>query len=174
MSKVVFVVGGNRSGKSKFAQDYAESVEGRRVYLATAVAFDDEMKERIANHRENRDERWDSTVEEPYNIVKVLKEMSGQTEVLLIDCITFWLNNLLLKHEKDINQIYSEIDNLINAISNVNYNLFIVSNEVGMGLVPENKLARFFRDLSGYANQKIAKISDEFYISFCGYNLRLK
>ncbi len=174
MSKVVFVVGGNRSGKSFFAQTYAESLSGKRVYVATAIAFDEEMKERIRKHKSIRADKWHETIEEPYNISRILSNMRGKTDVMLIDCITLWLNNLILKFENDFQKIYREIDKFVKEISNVTYNLFIVSNEVGMGIVPENKIARLFRDLSGYANQKIAKASDEFYISFCGYNLRLK
>ena len=174
MSKAVFIVGGNRSGKSKFAQNYAESISGKKIYLATAIAFDLEMKERIKKHKTDRGNLWDATIEEPYNIEKVIRELQGKTNVLLIDCITLWLNNLLMRHNEEIEKIYNIIDNFVNTVSKVNYNIFIVSNEVGMGIVPENKLARIFRDLSGYANQQIAKIVDEFYISFCGYTLRIK
>ncbi len=174
MGKVVFVVGGNRSGKSKFAQEYAESIKGKRIYLATAIAFDEEMKSRIEKHVRDREGKWDSTIEEPVNVEDVLSSLNGKADVVLFDCITLWLNNLLMKYDNNQNLIYNKIENLKSVIENVHYNLFIVSNEVGMGIIPENKLARFFRDLSGHTNQLIAKVANEFYVSFCGYTLRLK
>ncbi len=174
MSKIVFTLGGNRSGKSDFTQKYAESLEGVKTYIATAIPFDQEMKKRIEMHRVKRGKKWDKLIEEPYKLPFVVSDLIGKSDIVLIDCITIWLSNLLLKDENNISLIYQKIDELILNISNINYNLFIVSNEVGMGIVPENRLARIFRDISGVANQKLAEISDEFYIAFAGFPLRLK
>jgi len=174
LNKIVFVTGGARSGKSDFTQKYAESMEGYRLYIATAIPFDDEMAERIKKHKEKRENLWHGLIEEPYNLHKSVLRLNPEPNVVLIDCITLWLNNLLLKYENNVKKIYNCIDELSDNIRQVRYNLFIVSNEVGMGIVPENRLSRLFRDISGYANQKIASVSNEFYVTFSGYNLRLK
>ena len=172
--KVVFVSGGTRSGKSSFAQKYAESIPGKRTYIATAISFDAEMEQRIKKHQQQREDNWHKLIEEPYNLKDIILSLNSKTDVALLDCITLWLNNLFFKFNENIEKINNEIDIFINSIKKINYNLFIVSNEVGMGIVPENKLARIFRDISGETNQKLAKISDEFYICFSGYALRLK
>ncbi len=174
MGKIIFVSGGTRSGKSDFAQKIAESFNGIRTYIATAIAFDDEMKKRIELHKSKRSKDiWHNLVEEPYNLPEVLISLKNTTDVVLVDCITIWLSNLLLKNE-DKSFLEKQIDLLVESLKKINYNIVLVSNEVGMGIVPENKLARLFRDISGIANQKISIISDEFYIIFSGYPLRLK
>jgi adenosylcobinamide kinase/adenosylcobinamide-phosphate guanylyltransferase len=172
--KLVFITGGARSGKSSFAQKYAESIEGVRTYIATAIPFDKEMEERIKKHQQMRDSKWHNLIEEPYDLKKVVSDLNKNTDVALIDCITIWINNLLYKFENNIEKTREEIDKFIENILQIEYNLFIVSNEVGMGIIPDNKLARIFRDISGETNQKIAKIADEFYTSFSGFPLRLK
>jgi len=171
---IIFVSGGTRSGKSRFAQLKAESFEGKRTYIATAIPVDDEMKERIKIHKQNRStEIWHELIEEPYDIPEILIKLNKKTDVVLLDCITIWLSNILLKFN-DIKKVTDKIDDLIDSLKKIEYNIILVSNEVGMGIVPENKIARIFRDLSGIANQKISKISDEFYVIFSGYPLRLK
>ena len=172
--KFVFVTGGNRSGKSDFAQKYAESIQGFKTYVATAISTDKEMEDRISKHREKRGKLWDNLVEEPYNLKKVILDLNGKTDVALIDCITVWINNLLYKFDNNIEKTYSEINLFMENLKKVEYNIFIVSNEVGMGIVPLNKLARVFRDISGETNQNLAKLADEFYTFFSGYPIRLK
>ena len=171
----ILVTGGARSGKSEFAENICLNIPGKRTYLATAIPFDDEMKKRISLHQKRRDTNlWHNLIEEPYDICEKLNLMKGKTEVLLLDCLTIWLSNLLLKYEMNEKRIISEIDNFVDIVEHINYNIVLVSNEVGMGIVPENKLARIFRDISGIANKKIANIVNEFYIIFSGYPLRLK
>ena len=172
--KLVFVSGGTRSGKSSFAQKYAESIEGIRTYIATAIPFDDEMKQRIKKHQQLRGSSWHKLIEEPYNLKDSVLSLNNNTNVALIDCITVWINNLLYRFNENVSETVKEIDKFIENIKKINYNLIIVSNEVGMGIVPENKLARIFRDIAGETNEKIAHIADEFYISFSGYQIRMK
>ena len=169
-NKITFVLGGARSGKSSFALSRASEYEGRKAYIATAQAFDVEMQERIAKHKEERNSDWD-TVEEPCGIAETVKDMSGKYEVIVIDCLTLWLSNLLLA-EKDTEK---EIDAIISSVVTRHASqTFIVSNEVGMGIVPDNELARKFRDMAGRLNQKMAAVADEVYLVIAGIPVKIK
>ncbi len=150
LTNVKFVLGGARSGKSALAERLVRARPGPWHYVATAQAFDDEMRARIAQHVEDRGEGW-ITREEPLDLVGVLEGVS-RTNIVLIDCLTLWLSNVLLG-EYDVG---SETDRLVAAISRTEAELVIVSNEVGMGLVPENLLGRRFRDAQGRLNQAVA------------------
>ncbi len=171
--KVVFITGGARSGKSSFALKEASLVPGRKVFIATAQASDEEMRERIERHQRDRDPGWE-TLEEPLQISKAIEEMSERHDVLILDCLTIWLSNVMWSGA-DIDQ---EIENLIRAIERFSgassAKLFIVANEVGMGIVPANEMARKFRDLAGMLNQKIAKVSSEVYWTVAGIPVRIK
>jgi len=175
---ITFIIGGARSGKSSFALNLAEGVHGvsatspmRKVYIATAQALDDEMKERIKKHKKERSADW-LTIEEPLNISALIKEIHKKYDVILLDCLTLWLSNLMLNN-LDVNK---EIEDLINALRLTPdaLRVFIVSNEVGMGLVPDNELSRRFRDLAGLINRKIAGIADEVYLVTAGIPLKIK
>lgn len=171
MSKIL-VLGGARSGKSDFAQKMAESFIGKEqkgIYLATAVATDDEMKERIERHRAKRDEKW-ITLEEPVEIGRILKE-NDAFPVILIDCLTLWLNNLFFYKPDEIDLKIEEFKEALNKSSS---NVIMVSNELGMGIVPENRISREFRDRAGLLNIDIAKLSDSVYFIVAGLSLRLK
>ncbi len=171
----ILITGGARSGKSEYAENLCLNIPGKRAYLATAIPFDDEMKNRIKIHKKRRDPNfWHKLIEEPYNISEILISLNSKIDVLLLDCITIWINNLFFKIGTDESVIFEEVDQFLEVLQVIDYNIVIVSNEVGMGLVPENKLARIFRDISGKVNKKIADIVSEFYIIFSGYALRLK
>ena len=183
---ITFIIGGARSGKSSFAlnlaNNYTSAKEGvrggdeispapKKAYIATAQALDDEMKERIEKHKKERPSDW-ITFEEPVNIAALIKDIQGKYDIILLDCLTLWFSNLMINNF-DINK---EIENLINALRltpNAS-RLFIVSNEVGMGIVPENELSRRFRDLAGYLNQKVAEIADEVYLVTAGIPIKIK
>lgn len=179
MNKIIFILGGARSGKSSFAEELAEKIAGQNVvYLATAQALDEEMEDRIAHHQENRSKEWE-TIEEPFELSKKIENIKkGKT--VLIDCLTLFISNLLLKNDKESNkdnietEIIMEIKEVINKAENKEINLIIVSNEVGQGLVPNSKLGRKFRDITGRANQCIADIADKVYLTFAGYPIDLK
>lgn len=169
-NKITFVIGGARSGKSSFALNRASELPGEKVYIATAQAFDAEMSDRIARHKEERNSDWD-TVEEPLGIAETIKGMSDNYKVIVIDCLTLWLSNLLLADK----EIEREIDAFISSLFTLHSSrVFIVSNEVGMGIVPENELARRFRDLSGQLNQKMAAAADEVYLVAAGIPVKIK
>jgi len=168
--KITFVIGGARSGKSSFALNRASELQGEKVYIATAQALDAEMSDRIAKHKEERNSDWD-TIEEPLCIAETIKDISGRYEVIVIDCLTLWLSNLLLA-DKEIDR---EIDAFISSVFSLQSSrTFVVSNEVGMGIVPENELARRFRDLAGQLNQKMAAVADEVYLVAAGIPVRIK
>ncbi|MBI5049977.1 MAG: bifunctional adenosylcobinamide kinase/adenosylcobinamide-phosphate guanylyltransferase [Nitrospirae bacterium] len=182
--KIIFVIGGTRSGKSSFALNEASNYKGQKAYIATAEALDKGMKERIEKHKKSRGDGWD-TIEEPLKISDVLAHIRGKYNIIVLDCLTLWLSNLI-HNNSDINR---EIKNLIKVLQNselpglaqrsgagqtLNSKLFVVSNEVGMGIVPDNELARRFRDFAGLLNQKIAEIADEVYLVTAGIPVKIK
>lgn len=167
MGKITFITGGARSGKSSFALREASLVKGKKAYLATAQALDAEMKERIERHRKERGPDWD-TFEEPTDVAQAL--LGREYDVVIIDCLTIWLSNLMLSG----NDMEKETEALIKALREVDAHVFVVSNEVGMGIVPDNELARRFRDLAGSLNQKVADVADEAYMVVSGLPVRIK
>ena len=169
----VLVGGGARSGKSSFAQKMAEELPGRRVYLATAQALDREMEQRIAKHQADRGSAWLATLEEPLNLTDCLQSASTDFDIILVDCITLWLSNLMGRNDQD-QQILAEIDKLAAALNRLPATIILVSNEVGLGLVPEHPLGRRFRDLAGIANQRLAQACREVYFTIWGLPQRLK
>ncbi|MBT8366897.1 MAG: bifunctional adenosylcobinamide kinase/adenosylcobinamide-phosphate guanylyltransferase [Deltaproteobacteria bacterium] len=155
MNETIFVIGGCRSGKSRYALETADNFPGhKRVFIATCIPNDEEMKQRVVQHQKERSRNWD-TVEAPTLLPDAIVEHSRQAQVLLIDCLTLWISNLLAESE-DAAHIPEQIPNLIQAIQAANCPVVLVSNEVGAGIVPENRLARLFRDLIGCANQAVA------------------
>ncbi|MBI5075205.1 MAG: bifunctional adenosylcobinamide kinase/adenosylcobinamide-phosphate guanylyltransferase [Nitrospirae bacterium] len=168
--RIIFVLGGARSGKSSFALSRASAYEGQKAYIATAQAFDAEMQERIAKHKEERGSDWD-TIEESVNLAEVLRTASSAHNVVLVDCLTLWLSNLMLADKDLEKEMQSFIASLITHHAS---RIFVVSNEVGMGIVPENELARRFRDLAGKLNQKMAAVADEVYLVTAGIPFRIK
>jgi adenosylcobinamide kinase/adenosylcobinamide-phosphate guanylyltransferase len=177
MSKIIFITGGARSGKSSFALKKALSIKGRRAFIATARALDEEMKQRIELHREQRRGEWD-TFEEPLRIIETLKTIRTSYEVIIIDCLTMWVSNLMMedKERKMENGKWKrEIEKFIDCLKDLNnLSLFIISNEVGMGIVPDNEMARRFRDIAGTLNQKVAEVADEVYLMVSGIAVRIK
>jgi len=171
MPEVIYVTGGARSGKSSYALKLAETYE-RRVFLATAEAFDGEMQRRIDKHKEEREERF-TTVEEPVYLDRALRNLPDGTEVVLVDCLTVWLSNMMhyLGDEAAINE---RIDALLDVLSDPPCDIIFVSNEVGMGIVPENAMAREFRDLAGTLNRKVAERATQAYLLCSGLPLVLK
>lgn len=168
-SKIIFIIGGARSGKSSFALKEASTIPGKKAYIATAEALDSEMKVRIERHKKDRGNNWD-TYEEPLKIAEIFREIKDKYNVIVIDCLTLWLSNLIHSN-KDIE---GEIESFCHLLSTVHCSLFIVSNEVGMGIVPDNEMAREFRDMTGVLNQKIAETADEVYLVTAGIPVKIK
>lgn len=165
----LFVLGGARSGKSHYAQARAEATGSNPVFIATAEAFDDEMRNRIARHRTDRDARW-STIEAPRDLPAAIDALNSREAVVLVDCLTLWVSNLLLA-DADIPLAGRH---LCNAISRFEGQLILVANEVGLGIVPDNALARAFRDAAGQLNQSVAATAREVVLLTAGLPLTLK
>ncbi|HET6421464.1 MAG TPA: bifunctional adenosylcobinamide kinase/adenosylcobinamide-phosphate guanylyltransferase [Geobacteraceae bacterium] len=172
MSRTIFITGGARSGKSRLAEKIAEGFGTPLLYIATGQAGDAEMAERIAAHLARRGEKW-QTVEEPLRLPDVIKSSAGGYRAVLVDCVTLWLTNILLAHD-DAGMALDEVRALAGLMPGLATPLILVSNEVGMGIVPDNALARTFRDLAGKANEILAAAADEVYVTFCGLPLKLK
>jgi len=170
--KIIFITGGARSGKSQFAQAIAQNITGPKAYLATGQALDDEMAIRIRRHRENRPQDW-QTLEEPLRIAKVIEENGSRFSLILLDCATLWISNLMMAGWSE-EKILEEADRLLRVGRETECSLILVGNEVGMGIVPDNPSARSFRDLSGLIQQKIAGEADEVYFMVSGLPQRLK
>jgi adenosylcobinamide kinase/adenosylcobinamide-phosphate guanylyltransferase len=173
VSKIVLFTGGARSGKSTRAEQYAGRLGRPVLYLATAEAGDDEMRERIALHRRQRPTSW-VTLEAPAAVAATLTTLDKGT-VVLIDCLSLLVSNLLLAHEPNAAAVVdAEIASLIAAAHARDLTLIVVTNEVGMGIVPAYPLARAYRDLLGRANAALARQSDEVYLLVAGLPLEIK
>ncbi len=166
---VELIIGGARSGKSAHASKLAEASSKRCVFIATAEAFDDEMTERIARHKADRGASW-KTVEAPLALHDAIEAHANATNVCLVDCLTLWLSNLM---HADCD-IEVETDLLVKGLQQAKGRVILVSNEVGMGLVPEHPLGRRFRDAQGRLNQTIASISDRVEFVAAGLPITLK
>jgi len=173
MGRVVYITGGARSGKSAFAQAQAEACEGALLYVASAGVGDAEMAERVEKHRQARGGRWE-TLEEPLDPAGRLLAAAAGKGAVLFDCVTLWLSNLLLQHGEDEAAIRAAVERFVALLPALPAPLFIVSNEVGAGIVPANRLARQFRDLAGEVNQRLAAVADEAWLVVSGLPLRLK
>jgi adenosylcobinamide kinase/adenosylcobinamide-phosphate guanylyltransferase len=165
----LFVIGGARSGKSRHAQARIEALPGRLAFIATAQAFDTEMADRIARHRADRGARWE-TWEAPVDLPEAIGEAARSADAVLVDCLTLWLSNLVLA-ELDTAAMTERLELAIQACP---VPLALVANEVGLGIVPENALARQFRDEAGRLNQRIAAIANEVVFVAAGLPLPLK
>ncbi|HUI45875.1 MAG TPA: bifunctional adenosylcobinamide kinase/adenosylcobinamide-phosphate guanylyltransferase [Nitrospirota bacterium] len=171
-NKIILITGGARSGKSSYAEKLATSLAGKRAYLATAQALDEEMAAKIEKHRHDRGSAWD-TYEEPLAVAELLHKLSDRYQVALLDCLTLWLSNVMAHTDGD-GTVNLRSEELVKAAKNFSGTCIIVSNEVGLGIVPDNPLARKFRDFAGMLNQKVAQNADEVYFTASGIPVRLK
>lgn len=170
--EILLVTGGCRSGKSAYAQDWAEKTSSKRIYLATARVLDREMADRVKRHQDIRGPGW-VTVEEPLNLSAAIERVQGETGVILVDCLTLWVTNLLLEDRAD-DHILREVDRVTESLSRSAVSIALVTNEVGLGIVPDNPLARRFRDLAGSVNQKMAQAADRVVLTVAGLPLTVK
>ena len=185
MSNIILVTGGARSGKSNFAESLCIKQNNRTAYIATSIPFDDEMKNRVKKHQESRPQEW-KTYEIYKDIYSIVEELDNNHDTVIMDCVTLMVNNLMFTYgievdkatSQELNEleeyIKEQIKKLMEAIKKTNLYFVIVSNEVGMGIVPENKLSRIYADFVGRANQLIAKYSDEVYFVVSGIPMKVK
>lgn len=182
-STIILCSGGARSGKSEFAEQLALSLKGRKAYVATGQAFDDEMKDRIKKHQLRRGKEW-ITFEIPLHLHENWEQIKNVSDVILIDCLTMFTSNHIFAHgdintQEDANRIESiileELRLLLEEINNSNDKTVIfVTNEIGLGIVPENKLARYFRDMTGRVNREVASAANRMYLTISGVTIELK
>ncbi len=182
-STIILCSGGARSGKSEFAEQLALSLKGRKAYVATGQAFDDEMKDRIKKHQLRRGKEW-ITFEIPLLLHENWEQIKNVSDVILIDCLTMFTSNHVFAHgdintQEDANRIESiileELRLLLQEINNSNDKTVIfVTNEIGLGIVPENKLARYFRDITGRVNREVASAANKMYLTISGVTIELK
>ncbi len=193
--RLVLIIGGARSGKSSFAEQLAASSERPVAFIATATADDNEMRERIARHRASRPRQW-HTLEEPLDLSGAARRASELADVLLLDCVTLWLGNVLSQaskqHEKDDKEeeveelslpgrlfderALKEIEALLTVVKSLapGKTLIVVTNEVGLGIVPAYPLGRLYRDTLGYVNQQLARAADRVYLMVAGIAVDIK
>lgn len=169
LPQTMLVLGGARSGKSRFAEEQALASGLAPFYLATGRALDDEMRERIDKHRERRGKAWE-TVEEPLALADAVLQTALPGRILLVDCLTLWITNLMMA---DVD-VLRECESLIAALDRIRAPIVFVSNEVGLGIVPEDAMARQFRDLAGTVNQRMAKRCETVWFVASGLPLKLK
>ncbi len=167
--RIILVLGGARSGKSAFAEQLVNDSGLDKIYLASGQVFDGEMEQRVAQHKARRGADW-HLLEEPIQIAEAIADNATAQRAVLVDCLTLWLTNLMMA-DKD-NGAHSE--HLAQTLKTVSGTVVLVSNEVGQGIVPDNKMARDFRDYAGLLHQKIAALADEVYFVTAGLPLKLK
>lgn len=170
MTRHVLVLGGARSGKTAFAESLALRSGSRPAYLATAEVLDGEMRDRVASHQAGRQERF-ATIEEPLALSRTLVKAAASHDVILVDCLTLWITNMLIGGQN----VAEQVEGLGRTLGQITETrIILVSNEVGLGIVPDNAMARTFRDLAGSAHQRLAEICDDVYFVIAGLPMTLK
>ncbi len=177
MGKIVLISGGARSGKSTFALKLAsEKSSLQKLFIATAVVFDDEMRLRVEKHKQERGSEWE-TIESPYELPKTVENLPSQT-VAVVDCLSVWLGNIWYKYGNDDKTLSSHISSLHDSIQTwkaKNYGeIILVTNEVGWGIIPSDAATRRYRDWAGILNQHIGKVASEVYLCVCGIPMQIK
>ena len=179
MSKLILITGGARSGKSSYALDVCENISDNRLFIATCPTIDSEMTDRVVRHQKEREGRGWVTLECSVALDVAFQEKANDFNVILLDCVTLWVNNVLFSYEQKKSTLTDSIikekaKTWLNAIKETDATVVCVTNEVGLGIVPDNPTARRYRDLVGTVNQTIGKIADEVALVTCGVPLYLK
>lgn len=185
MSKIILVTGGARSGKSNFSESLCKDRNNKTAYIATSIPFDNEMKDRVKKHQNSRPSEW-KTYEKFKDIHSIIKDISKEHETVILDCITLLVNNLMFDSDIDVDSadtyeinalelyIKSQVEKLLEEVEKTDLYFVMVTNEIGMGIVPGNKLTRVYSDIVGRVNQLIAKKSDEVHFVVSGIPMKIK
>ena len=173
-SKVIeFIIGGCRSGKSRYALESASRFDTKqKTFVATCQPLDDEMRERVTRHQQERGAAW-STFEAPLELPEAILENSASSDVLLVDCLTLWISNLFMESEA-LEPVLDHVGRLLKSLEQASCSIILVSNEVGTGIVPENRLARLYRDAVGWTNQRVAARADRVVWMVAGIPVQIK
>jgi adenosylcobinamide kinase / adenosylcobinamide-phosphate guanylyltransferase len=169
---VILVLGGVRSGKSRYAQQLAAR-GGRVALIATAEGRDEDMRQRIAHHRKERPASW-TTIEAPIDLPGALNECGASFETIVVDCLTLWASNLLEREQGNLERVFQQTESLADSLHRCAASVVLVSNEVGSGIVPDNELGRVYRDVLGVINQRIAAVADEVVLLVAGCPVSIK
>lgn len=180
-SRIVLCTGGARSGKSEFAERLVLSLPGQKGYVATGQAFDDEMKDRIAKHRARRGAQW-RNFEIPFKLQETWPTVLSQCDIILVDCLTMYTTNAMLADNPETQeqchqleqQLMAELSAVIAQARQAQKTVVFVTNELGLGIVPDNAMARHFRDIAGLVNQTVATLADEVYLTLSGITIEVK
>jgi len=172
MATLILITGGVRSGKSNYAQHLAKSFKRNVIYIATAEALDSDMKERIRLHKKGRDKGW-FTIEEPLDVLGAVRRLSTDRRIILLDCLTLFISNLIFKGLSD-KAVCGKIKAVLKALKQKSDAAIVVTNEVGSGIVPDSKLGRRFRDLQGRVNQIVSGEADCVYLLVSGIPVKIK
>jgi adenosylcobinamide kinase/adenosylcobinamide-phosphate guanylyltransferase len=183
MKKAILIVGGARSGKSRFAQELARKLGGQVLFVATAEAGDKEMSERIEEHQKERPATW-RTLEASSHVGRRIKQEIGKAQVVAVDCVTLLVSNIFSQYNDQTlegvkesvleKQVVAEINELVECMKSIDASFVIVSNELGSGIVPNSRVGRIYRDLLGKANQMLAQSADEVYLMVAGLPVKIK
>lgn len=185
MAKLILVTGGARSGKSSFAEKLCIDRNNNTAYIATSIPFDDELRDRVKKHKESRPQTW-KTYEIYKDIYSIIKDISKEHKTVILDCVTLLVNNLMFTSNNDIEKssqedindlekyIKDQVQKLIDEINKTDLYVVIVTNELGMSVVPDNKLSRVYTDIVGRINQQIASQSDEVYLVVSSIHMKIK
>lgn len=170
---ITLITGGVKSGKSAYALKLGKDLGSKHAFIATATAGDDEMKRKIAAHRAERAGSW-QTYEEPCDIASVLKRIAPEYDMVLIDCMTLWVSNLLTLHNLGDDEIEAAFSGFIRALDNAACRVIVVSNEVGLGIMPADRLSRRYQNFLGAVNSRIAGVADSVYMMISGLPVKIK
>ncbi len=171
-SPEILILGGARSGKSGYAEELAKATNKKRIYIATATVFDDEMQQRVERHKKDRQNQHWETIEEPLALAAAIQQNDQFEHVILVDCLTMWMNNLLA--EKDHSRLQTEVTALLDCLNTIKGNIIFVSNEVGQGIIPLGELTRKFVDETGRLHQQLAQQVDHVVLMVAGLPLMVK
>jgi len=170
---ITLITGGVKSGKSSHALQVGQALGSRRAFIATATALDDEMSQKIAAHKLERGDAW-RTFEEPRDISSVLERAAPQYEVVLIDCLTLWVSNLLTLYSLPDNMIRAEVDQLAEVLVKACCPVILVTNEVGLGIMPPDRLSRQYQNLLGFVNKRISELAGSVFLIISGIGVKIK
>lgn len=173
MGKKILITGGMKSGKSRYALALAKKLDGPKIFLATAEPFDDEMRKKIRYHQKERKKKF-LTIEEPLYLAKALHKLESSPGIIIIDCLTVWMNNLFYHFKDGEAQRQAQVEQFLKILKKASSTVIMVTNEIGMSIIPDNALARDFSEQMGFFNQRVVEVCDEVVLMVSGIACKIK